>query len=146
MTKHVFWIALLLLFTQLKAQEPSNISINNAYSNLSFEQFAAKLEAEQGIKIFYNNDWVSEIETPGIKKPQFLEEFISGLLKEHDLHFIEFQGNLVVMPGRLMATDNVQTGSNIIIIGNPLEKGKYRRFCAKNFQKAHRPMLTDTIK
>jgi hypothetical protein len=126
-TKHVFWLALLLLFTQLKAQEPLNISINYTYGNLSFEQFATKLEAEQGIKIFYNNDWVSGIITPGIKKPQYLEEFISNLLKEHGLHFIEFQGNLVVLPGGLMAADDVQKGSNITIIGNPLEKGKYRK-------------------
>lgn len=123
-----FLLATLLLFNSLLfGQKLPEIEIGKDYGNLSFAEFATKVENEHHIKLFYKKEWIEHLHLPAIDKPVVLAELLNKLLLPADLHFVDFQGNVVVMPGRIIVSENKGVGSSVVVIGNPLEQGKYKK-------------------
>jgi hypothetical protein len=126
-SKHLLWVVFLFLLIRVSGQELSTVQIDHQYSNISFKEFAEKLQSEHQIRLLYNRKWIENISTPIIKDPVLLPDFLNELLRATDLHFIEYQGNVVIMPGKQQIVQNNGTGINAIIIGDPLNKGKFRK-------------------
>jgi len=117
---------LLFLFTQVSGQGISVVDVGKPYGNLPFTVFAEKLQQEKQIRLLYKQQWVEKIVTAPLSEPVPLDQFLNGFLQQYDLHYIEFQGNIVIMPGRPEIVETSGPGSNVVIVGNPLNKGKYR--------------------
>ncbi len=117
----------MLIFIDLSGQNIPNVDINKDYSNLSFKDFTTKLLDEHSIKVLFKSEWVDSIVTPQITTKQSLEVFLNDLLQNNDLHIITFQDNLIVMPGKLQMNSAESQNNNVITIGDPLNKGKYRK-------------------
>jgi hypothetical protein len=118
---------LLFFFTRVSGQDISIIEVGNSYGNLSFATFAEKLQQEKQIRLLYKEQWVEKIVTPQVSEPVPLDKFLIKLLLPYDLHFTEFQGNIVLMPGKPEILGTSGPGSNVVVIGNPLNKGKFRK-------------------
>lgn len=127
MYKFLFLFALLLFFQSVKAQEAQSTEIDQKYSRISFAKLVENLTREHHINIIYRDEWVKELHTPEIDQPLLLGTLLDRMLSGSDLHFIDFQGNIVIMPGRKTVASSNNQGSNIIIIGNPLDRGKYKK-------------------
>jgi hypothetical protein len=127
MNKHLLWMVFLLLFFRVSGQELSTFQIDQQYSNIPFKEFAVKLQKEHQIRILYNDKWVDNITTPVVTDPILLPEFLINLLQSSDLHFVEYQGNVVIMPGKQQIIQNSGTGRGEVIVGNPLNRGKFRK-------------------
>jgi outer membrane receptor for ferrienterochelin and colicin len=120
-------VVLLFLFAFASGQNTSALLIDQRYSNLSFKQFSDKLETDHHVSVFYQDKWVENLVTPSITEPVLLVDFMNELLLKADLHVVDFQGNLVVMPGRQQMMKADESESNLAVVGNPMDKGKYRK-------------------
>jgi len=125
--KIVLFVFSLLLFFRISAQEKLMIEINQEFSRLTFSELVSQLNDQHQIKVFFQPEWVTEIETPTIDQPILLDNFLTLVLSPHDLHYLVFQGNIVIMPGRQMITETQLLQSSVIIIGNPMTSGKYKK-------------------
>ncbi len=117
----------MFIFINLSGQNIPQVEITKDYSNLPFPGFAEKLYKEHKIKILYQAEWVDSIALPEFNKNQQLGVFLRDFLQENNLHYIEFQNNIILMPGKLQSASNEAINNNLIIIGDPLNKGKYRK-------------------
>lgn len=102
------------------------IEIDQSYSNITFPEMCKRLGVKEHISIYYQNKWVENIVTPNIEQPILLTNLLDKLLMPNDLHFILFQKNIVIMPGRSTVGKIETSQSNLLTIGNPLDKGKYK--------------------
>lgn len=125
MRRYFSLILFILFISNAIAQEKLSIEIDKTYSNLSFEQATIKLKTDFGVQTFYKPEWVEPIKTIEIKQTISLERFLTQTLTPHGYHFIEFQGNIAILPGSFI-TYNTQNEKSEIIIGNPLDKGKFK--------------------
>jgi outer membrane receptor for ferrienterochelin and colicin len=123
----ILLIILSALFINVFAQDVTTIEINKEYGNLSFTDLAEKLESQHGITIFYKTEWVDSISTPELEETVLLDDFLNKVLISYDLHFINFQQNIVLLPGREIVAESEIVESNVVIIGNPLNRGKYKK-------------------
>lgn len=127
MNKSFLLIIFLILFFQVSGQENSTILVDQQFSKLPFKQFAEKIFEQDSVRIYYQEQWVENITTPEITGKYLLPDFLKDLLSKADLHYVDFQGSIVVMPGRQQMTKENESEGDAVIIGNPLDKGKYRK-------------------
>jgi hypothetical protein len=125
--KHILCVMFLFFLFRVSGQELSTVQIDQQYSNISFKEFAEKLKNEHQINLLYNDAWIDKISTPVVTNVTPLPEFLNELLRSSDLHFIEYQGNVVIMPGKQQVLQNSGAANDAVIIGNPLNKGKFRK-------------------
>ena len=126
MRKFYLFCLLFILASRSHGQELPVIKIDKTYGNIAFGKMAELLEERNHITFFYKEEWVKDLATPQIDTPLLLEDFLNRVLAPNDLHFIMFQDNIVIMPGRKNIQLSESVGSNIITIGNPLDKGRYK--------------------
>ena len=117
----------LLLVCKTFSQKLPVIVIDRSYGNITLNKMAALLEQEHQVYMFYKDEWIKDITTPAIEQPVLLDDFLNQILIPHDLHFMIFQDNFVIMPGHELAVQSQNLKSTTIIIGNPLNRGKYKR-------------------
>lgn len=127
MSKHILCVVFLFLLFRVSGQEFSAIQIDQQYSNISFEEFARKLQTEHHIRLLYNDKWIDSLSTPVIKNPVSLPDFLNEMLHSADLHYIDYQGNAVVMPGKDQVVLNSPKNNSSVVVGNPLFKGKFKK-------------------
>ncbi|HQN93210.1 MAG TPA: TonB-dependent receptor [Prolixibacteraceae bacterium] len=125
MCKPLLLLVSLLLVFSVNGQVPKSVTVDQRYGNLTFSQFAKNLFEQDSVRIFYQEKWVENITTPTVTQKVLLSDFLQTVLSKSDLHYIDFQGNIVVMPGRQQVAQRAIT-HNTVIVGNPLDKGKYR--------------------
>lgn len=126
MRKIVFTFLILIAVFKIFAQEIPAIEINRSFSKLPFNQMVTQIKELHRIEIYYKPEWVETVTLPEIEQPVLLDDFLTKLLSPFDLHHIVFQGNIVIMPGKLQVAESNEVAGSIFIIGNPLEKGKFK--------------------
>lgn len=127
MNKPFLVVVLLFFLSHAMGQGISTILIDKNYSNLSFQEFSQKLAKHDSINIYYQEKWVENLRTPQINGNFLLTDFLNDWLSKADLHFIDYQGNIVVMPGKQQLAQGNDQVTSAIIVGNPLDKGKFRK-------------------
>jgi hypothetical protein len=118
---------LLFLFTRVSGQDISIVEVGKPYGNLPFAVFAEKLQQEKQIRLLFKEQWVEKIVTPQLTESVPLEKFLADFLPQNDLHYTQFQGNIILMPGKPEVQETSRQGSNVVVIGDPLNKGKFRK-------------------
>lgn len=127
MKKHLLNIILLIACLRLAAQDHILVQIDSSFSNLTFSQFSQKLNDKFEIKVFTKTAWTKSIKTPSIQNPILLDEFLIELLSPNNLHYLFFQDNVVILPGRDIAVNSTNLKNNTTIVGNPLNRGKFKK-------------------
>lgn len=126
--KKYLLIAFSFLFgLNILAQDKTLVQIDPTFGDLQFQQFAAKLDQQYHVNVFFQAEWVDSIVTPKLNETILLDDYLSRTLTPFDLHYINFQGNIVIMPGRQIIAETQAKQSSVVIIGNPLNRGKYKK-------------------
>jgi len=145
--KSGFLTAIFLLFISAGLMAQKEITIDWNYEGMSFRDFAARIENQNNIKVFFRNDWVSDITLRQYNGPVRLTELLNSVFQGKSLfYFIDETGNIVItrnfavrIPGRVEQKENKylapteyyeSAGKNQISgnvfhdIGNPADKDK----------------------
>lgn len=120
----LFLTIFLFVSTLTQAQEYSSIIVDSSFGDRSFVGFAAMVSEKKGVRIFYRDEWVVNIQIPPIEGDVLIDDLLIQALSRNGLHYIYYQNNIVVMPGRQdgLLSSNART----LIIGAPLDEGKYK--------------------
>ena len=121
----IFFILLVLISCSVFAQEIPRIEIDSDYNELPFNQLVHKLDKEHNIKILCKHEWASSIKSIKVDNKMLLSEYLNRTLLPFDLQYMNYQDYWVIIPGKKQSTVKV-VESDVIIIGDPLEKGKYK--------------------
>jgi hypothetical protein len=125
--KFLLWVFFLFFIGSVSGQEISTTTLGEDFSNLPFNKFSEKLLKEKNIRMLYDPSWTEKLISPEINTPVLLPVILANLLDKAELHYIEMQGNIVIIPGRNQLTTGKDAASNVLIVGNPLNKGKFRK-------------------
>ena len=94
--------------------------------SLPFQEAAAIIEKQHGVKIFYKAEWIEDalFESP----PPFLSltDAINTLLAGKNLSAIYIDDLVVLVPSERPARETTRVEGQIITIGNPAEAGRRR--------------------
>ena len=104
-------IIFILLFLTYSLQGQKQIIISGGYKDLSFKEFVTKVENELHIKIFYKDEWVTNLRLSDYVGCKTLTCILDNLFKGTKLHyFVNSSGNVII------------TGNyNIKVLNTPLE-------------------------
>lgn len=111
----------------LNAQDKLLVAIDSTFSSINFTEFSDRLKQTYDLNIFFQPEWVEKVNTGKIERTTLIDEYLKILLARYDLHYLVFQDNIVILPGRDMLVTGLSSTSNTIIIGNPLDRGKYKK-------------------
>lgn len=127
MRKIVLLFLFYLFVSELYAQDLPAIEIDQSYSNIAFDKMAKLLTDQHQIYVFYKTEWVKDVKTPTIERPVLLKNFLNQFLPSAGLHALEFQGNIIIIPGATPSNETELARSSVFVIGNPLDNGKYKK-------------------
>lgn len=125
-------LSILLSFSVLAQPKTySSVMVDSSFGNCSFSDFAMRISEKKGFYVLYRADWVKNVQIPTIGKEMPIDDLLTRILSEKGLHYIYFQDNIVVMPGRQVG--GASSVLNTVIIGDPLDEGKYRKAVVSGF-------------
>ncbi len=137
-------ITILSLCGNLIAQD--DIRITWDYQDLTFREFAARVDSTYGIRIFYKDEWVSDLKPGSISGTGSLKAFLDRLFENTSLfYFTDKSGNIVITKDFAVKADDNQaadsqnyiaptdyfesrdqqlSGNLFVDIGNPSDRDK----------------------
>lgn len=98
-------ILVLLCLGKLKGQT-SEIYISGAYTNIDFNEFVVEIENQYPVRFYYRPEWVDSLIVTGSFTHQPLGEVISSILKDTNLKYHHYKGNIFI-------TDRINLKSNL---------------------------------
>ncbi|MDD4109183.1 MAG: TonB-dependent receptor, partial [Prolixibacteraceae bacterium] len=120
--------ALICLVTvNVKSQPLDEIRITGNFQNVPLISFLETLKEEYGINIFYREAWVESysLNTSFTNNP--LLRALNTIFLNHELTYDIFQDNsILIYPRRLDTRANFEEFDQAIIIGDPINKGRYK--------------------
>ena len=118
---------LLLLNFSTSAQKIQERIISGKFQKTSLQEFFHTLEKEYGIHFYYRTDWVKSYVVNEEFKEMPLIQVLNSLFERQPITFSFFQNNsVVVFPKGIDGKNSVDSDSpQILIIGNPLNEGRY---------------------
>ncbi len=117
----------LFLNSSLFAQNIQEKIINGNFQKISLQDFFSVIEKEHGIRFFYRPEWVKPYFVNQEFKAMPLIQVLNQLFDRQPLSFRFFQNNsIVIFPkGSDGIVKNGADKPQILIIGNPLNEGRY---------------------
>ena len=109
------------------AQNGYEIRITATYQNQPLEDFLTDLHEKYGLNVFYKKSWVEPYTITRTFENTPLIQALNNLFLNHDLTFNLFQDNSVIIFRKALDTrSRFDEGSNLLIIGDPLNLGRYK--------------------
>ena len=129
--RHIFlllWSILILLFSiPAKAQNLDEIKISGSFRNVPLLSFLQTLENDYGVEIYYKESWVAPYTINTTFDDNPLLRALNSVFLNHDLSYEVFQQKaLIIFPRRMDTRSSLDGASGIIVIGDPINLGKYR--------------------
>ena len=121
------FLFLSLLNSEVFAQNIQEKIISGKFQKTSLQEFFNTIEKEYGIHFYYRSDWVKSYVVNQEFKDMPLIQVLNLLFERQPLTFRFFQNNsVVVFPKGSDGKNSVNSDSpQILIIGNPLNEGRY---------------------
>ncbi len=120
----------MLIFTiSLKShgQDLQEIKISGNFRNVPLSSFFGTLEKQYGVKVYYKMAWVEQYVLNTSFNDIPLLGALNSILVAHELTYEVFQGNsIIVFPGSLDTRSENKDVNQTLVIGNPINKGKYK--------------------
>ncbi|MDX2415264.1 MAG: TonB-dependent receptor [Bacteroidales bacterium] len=120
----VFSILFLSFNFTLFSQEEQRVTISGSFENISFAEFAERLDRDFGIDLFYRDDWIEDIRVNVSGDSINLVDILNKVLDEKSIHFvqrgrtqffltgqIEFNNDIVIQDNNLLLTDDSKVKS-----------------------------------
>ena len=124
----LFWFFLAFIIPlKSQSQNVEKIRISGNFRNVPLISFFDTLEINYGVKAYYKRAWVDKynINTSFNNNP--LVRSLNSIFTAHELTYEVFQDNsIVVYPRRLDTRQNLEDVNQVLVIGNPINKGKYK--------------------
>lgn len=117
----------LATFTPVSAQDPGEIILNEHFENQPLQDFLETLESKYNLKVFYKKEWVNDI----VITREFIEtpliQALNNLFLNTEMSFSFFQDNgIIVYPKDRESGNRMFEFAQVLIIGNPLNLGRYK--------------------
>ena len=128
--KSLFLIVVLLLLSQSgKSQEIQELKVSGSFTKAPIQELFNSLEKNYGIKFFYKEEWIKSTEVTKTFTDAPLVQVLNQLFISKKLTFKFFQNNSVfVYPlDAESRTASYIDNSQVLIIGDPLNQGRYQR-------------------
>lgn len=127
--KLVFFLLIFfsMCFGQIDAQELDEIKITGNFRNVPLISFFDTLKARYDVTAYYKRHWVENyfITTSFTENP--LDRALNSIFTNHELTYEIFQDNsIIVFPRRLDTRSNFQEINQTLVIGNPVNRGRYK--------------------
>ena len=128
--KAIFLIVTILLSTnRVQSQDIQETKITGSFAKVPLQEFCIAMEKNYGIRFFYKEEWIKSIEVTRTFNNLPLVRVMNQVLAEKELTFKFFQNNSVfIFPiGADNSTGTVTDDSQILIVGDLLNQGRYLR-------------------
>ena len=130
LNKVLFLIVTILLSSQIsRSQDIQEIKVTASFTKAPVQEFFNSLEKNYGIRFFYKDEWIkSKVVTKTFDNLP-LVQVLNQVFAERDLTFKFFQNNSVfIYPlGADSPSGSIIDDSQILVIGDPLNQGRYQR-------------------
>jgi len=128
--KKLFLIVTILLSAQLsRSQDIQEIKITGSFTKAPIQEFFNSLENKYEIRVFYKEDWIKAVEVTKTFNDVPLVQVLNQILADKQLTFKFFQNNSIfIYPQGADKRSGIGTDdSQILVIGDPLNQGRYQR-------------------
>ncbi|NEW82720.1 MAG: carboxypeptidase-like regulatory domain-containing protein [Mariniphaga sp.] len=128
--KSLFLIITILLSSHLsKSQDIQEIKVTGSFTKAPIQEFFNSLEKSYGIRFFYKEEWIKSTEVTKIFDNVPLVQVMNQILADKQLTFKFFQNSsIVIYPQGADNRNGANTDdSQILVIGDPLNQGRYQR-------------------
>ena len=128
--KSLFLIVTILLSSQLsKSQDIQEIKVTGSFTKAPIQEFFNSLEKTYGIRFFYKEEWIKSTEVTKTFNNVPLVQVMNQILADKQLTFKFFQNNSIVIypQGADNRSGASSDDSQILVIGDPLNQGRYQR-------------------
>jgi hypothetical protein len=115
-------------FWQTNAQNQGEILIDGAYRDLPLQVFFDSLETKYNLQFFYKQEWLTPHSINKSFRNTPLIQALNNIFLDNELTFRFFQDNgVVIYPEVSGSFSRLDDSSQFLIIGNPLNIGRYKR-------------------
>ncbi len=112
----------------IAAQNINEINISESFKNQSINDFLQVLQNKYGVKVFYKESWVEPYTITKTFDNTPLIQALNNVFHDHDLTYNLFQNNsIVVFRKELDTRSRFDNASQLLIIGNPMNLGRYKQ-------------------
>jgi hypothetical protein len=125
--KIILFVLANLFSAGLFAQTLSEVNISGNFNNEPLINFFDALEKDYGIKVYYKRTWIDPYTINVSFSNNPLERALNTIFNDHELTYEIFQGNsVIIFPRRLDTRPVADETTQVLVIGDPLNKGKFR--------------------
>ncbi len=121
-------VILTCLFSSIvKSQTLDEITIDGNFRNVPLVSFFDTLEMRYHVKVYYKRAWVERYNLNTSFSNNPLIGALNSIFVNHDLTYESFQDNsIMVFPRRLDTRSNFEGVDQTLVIGDPVNKGRYK--------------------
>jgi hypothetical protein len=125
--KTVAGLLFFLLGQAIHAQNQEDIRLNERFARQPLQDFIDTLETKYGLQVFYKNEWIENHTIQKDFQQTPLIQALNNIFLGSDLTFRFYQDNgVVIFPVKSDSRVSVGDASQLLIIGNPLNLGRYK--------------------
>ena len=139
-------ISFLVLLSGISLQAQKDLTISWDYSGMDFNHFASAVLEKDSVRVFYMDEWVSDIKLGNYQGPVLLSELLDNLFRGKSLfYYSDNKGDIIITKNFTVKTSEMEkdtshifipsgenneqdnsraSTTNVIEIGNPAEKHK----------------------
>lgn len=125
----IFWllVVLFVLNKLLVAQKITEVEINKSFQNAPLREFFNYLSDEHGVKVFYKDVWIEPYTITKSFEQTPLVQALNNIFFDHELAYDIFQDDAIVVFIKILDTrSRFDDQSQVLIIGNPLNVGRFK--------------------
>ncbi|MCG6186051.1 carboxypeptidase-like regulatory domain-containing protein [Maribellus maritimus] len=128
-TLFILWAILACLISREGyAQSIDEIQISGNFQDVPLSSFFDALEEQYGVQVYYKRAWVDKYSVNISFNNNPLSRALNSIFVSHELTYEVFQDNsIVVFPRRLDTRSNLEGVNQTLVIGNPINKGRYKK-------------------
>lgn len=124
-------LSLILFVCTIKsatAQEQGEIQINGTFRDQPLQVFFDSLETKYNLRFFYKKEWISPYTISKEFRNTPLIQALNNIFLDNKLTFQFFQDDgVVIFPEVSGSYSRLDESAQLLIIGNPLNLGRYKR-------------------
>ncbi len=127
--KSIIYAAVLIIFTNsvIYAQSINEILLNETFQNQPLEDFLLVLQEKYDIKVYYKKNWVAPFTITKTFENTPLIQALNNVFYNHELTYNLFQDDgIVIFRKELDTRSRFDDESQLLIIGNPMNLGRYK--------------------
>ncbi len=127
LTGFLFFILVIYGENSLNAQQIEDIQLNESFRNQPLKDFFDTLESKYGVDVFYKKEWIESYTLNKNFKNTPLIQALNNIFLDHELTYNFYQNHAVIIFPKVSDTrSRFDMSSQLLIIGNPLNIGRYK--------------------